>query len=94
MWGIGYERAQKCWADGIHTAAPSGAARDSWIKQVLTIAGLNTVNELRGVPSIGETLAPSARKEYDAQPILRSESEGHKDAGARPSAAGSTRFWI
>lgn len=47
--------------------------RDSWIKQVLTTTGLNTVNELRGIPSIGETLAPSARKS-----MMRSQSFGQK----------------
>lgn len=73
VWGIGRRQAQKCWADGIHTALHLAQARDSWIKQVLTIAGLNTVNELRGIPSIGETLAPSARKS-----MMRSQSFGQK----------------
>lgn len=73
IWGIGRHQAKKCWADGITNALQLVNMRDSWIKQVLTIAGLNTVNELRGIPSIGETLAPTTRKS-----IVRSQSFGQK----------------
>lgn len=73
VWGMGRRQAQKCWADGIHTALQLVRARDTWIRQVLTIAGLNTVNELRGIPSVGETLSPTSRKS-----MLRSQSFGKK----------------
>lgn len=73
VWGIGPRQMQKCWADGIHTALQLTQARDAWIQQVLTIAGLNTVNELRGIPSVGEGLAPVSRKS-----IARSQSFGKK----------------
>ena len=73
VWGIGSRQARKCWADGIHTALQLVRASDAWIRKVLTVAGLNTANELRGIPSIGEGLAPLVRKS-----MARSQSFGQK----------------
>lgn len=73
VWGIGTRQARKCWADGIHTALQLVRASDAWIRKVLTVAGLNTVNELRGIPSIGEGLSPVVRKS-----MARSQSFGKK----------------
>ncbi|MDX1546316.1 MAG: Y-family DNA polymerase [Rhodothermales bacterium] len=49
VWGIGPRRTRLLNAHGIHTALDLREARDAWVKKALTITGLRTVYELRGI---------------------------------------------
>ncbi len=59
VWGIGRNFAIKLERIGIKTALDLKNADDNWIKKNLTVTGLNTVFELRGIPSVVEdSLSP------------------------------------
>ena len=49
VWGIGPQYTKRLLARGIETARQLRDARDAWVKKHLTIVGLRTVYELRGV---------------------------------------------
>ena len=49
IWGIGRRLSVYLNAHGIYTAYQLTQANDLWIKKHMTIAGLNTVRELRGI---------------------------------------------
>ena len=49
VWGIGPQYTKRLLARGIETALQLRDARDAWVKKHLTIVGLRTVYELRGV---------------------------------------------
>lgn len=50
LWGIGSRYAGLLRRNGIHTAAQFRDAPDDWIRQHLTVNGLRTAYELRGLP--------------------------------------------
>jgi DNA polymerase V len=52
VWGIGPERAVLLKKNGITSAIQLRDADDRWIRRNLTLAGLRTVNELRGISSL------------------------------------------
>ena len=52
IWGIGRQYAAHLKKQGIHTALELIQYDDTWIKKQLTVAGLRTVMELRGIPCI------------------------------------------
>lgn len=62
VWGIGRRQARKLRAQAIHTALDLKRADDIWLRRVLTITGWHTSLELRGIPCIGESDTPVARK--------------------------------
>jgi len=62
VWGIGSRRAVLLRQHGINTALELRNAPDKWILQNLTITGLRTVWELRGVSCIPMELAPTPKK--------------------------------
>ena len=62
IWGIGRRYAERLKKQGVHTALALIQCNDTWIKKQLTIAGLRTVMELRGVPCISLEEAPPAKK--------------------------------
>jgi DNA polymerase V len=49
VWGIGPARAKLLLSRGIETARQLRDAPDAWVRQRLTIVGLRTVYELRGI---------------------------------------------
>ncbi len=49
VWGIGPQYTRRLLARGIETARQLRDAHDAWVKKHLTIVGLRTVYELRGV---------------------------------------------
>lgn len=53
IWGIGRRYAQKLYRNGIYNAWQLSQAKDSWVQKQLTINGLRTVMELRGIPCSG-----------------------------------------
>lgn len=62
IWGIGRQRGALLHAHGIHTAQDLKNAGDRWIRKNLSVMGLRTAYELRGVPCIPLELVPPARK--------------------------------
>jgi DNA polymerase V len=52
IWGIGRRHAARLKKQGIHTASELKNRADTWIKKQLTVTGLRTVMELRGIPCI------------------------------------------
>jgi len=62
VWGIGRNYSKLLQKYGIDTALKLKNADDVWIKKKLTICGLKTVGELRGIPSIKFDDAPASRK--------------------------------
>lgn len=52
IWGIGRKLTEKLNMVNVMTAEDLMLKDDSWIKKHLTISGLKTVYELRGIPSI------------------------------------------
>ncbi len=54
IWGIGRRQAQKLQQYGIMNAAQLRDKDDAWIRQKLTVTGLRTVMELRGIPCIDD----------------------------------------
>jgi len=62
VWGIGSCRRKLLNAHGIHTARELRDANKKWIQQRLTITGLRTVYELRGVSCLPLEDAQPAKK--------------------------------
>jgi DNA polymerase V len=62
IWGIGFKYSKLLNQHGIRTALQLKNADDSWIKKKMTITGLRTVMELRGIPCIGLDDVPASKK--------------------------------
>lgn len=62
VWGIGRHTLPKLERFAIHTVYDLKKADDVWVKSRLTITGLRTVMELRGIPCIDEDNAPVPRR--------------------------------
>jgi DNA polymerase V len=62
VWGIGPERTAFLNRHGIETALQLRDASDQWIKKHLTMTGLRTVLELRGISCIPLEEAPPPKK--------------------------------
>lgn len=73
VWGVGRQYAQLLNSRGIKTALQLKEADTKWIKKHMTVVGLKTVTELRGVPCIPLENAPPPK-----QSIICSRSFGTK----------------
>lgn len=62
VWGIGSASVQKLAAKGIDTAHGFRALPDAWIRSAMTVTGLRTAYELRGVSCIPLEVVPPDRK--------------------------------
>jgi len=62
IWGIGRRHAARLEQRGIHTALALRNCDDTWIRKQLTVTGLRTTMELRGIPCISLEKAPPAKK--------------------------------
>lgn len=62
IWGIGRQRGLFLRANGIFTAEDLRHCNDRWAKKHLSIMGLRTVQELRGIPCIPIEFAPAQKK--------------------------------
>lgn len=62
VWGIGRQYTKKLNSQGIFSARDLKYANDNWIRKQLTVMGLRTVWELRGIPCIPIEDAPAAKK--------------------------------
>jgi DNA polymerase V len=72
IWGIGSQNKKKLNRRGIYTALHLKNADDTWVRKELTVTGLRTVWELRGIPCIPLEEAPPSKKS-----IVTSKSFGH-----------------
>lgn len=95
VWGVGRRYSEKLARHGINTARELRDAADWWIRKYLTVVGLRTVWELRGIKCIGLELAPPAK-----QSIICSRSFGRgiaalvelKEAVATHAARGAEKL--
>lgn len=71
IWGIGRKLSEFLGTVGIVTVSQLVACDDEWIKKALTISGLKTVRELRGIPCISFEDVRKAK-----QSIISSKSFG------------------
>ncbi len=71
VWGVGGRYEKMLNDNGIHSVRQLRDAPDKWVKKRMTIAGLRTVMELRGIPCLSLDEVPSVRKE-----IISSRSFG------------------
>ncbi len=76
VWGIGRRYADRMKKWGIHTALELTRCDDTWIRKQLTVTGLRTVMELRGVPCISLEETVPAKKSITTsrsfgQPVQR-----------------------
>ncbi|MGV1100198.1 Y-family DNA polymerase [Thiovibrio sp. JS02] len=62
VWGIGHRQAGRLTACGVRTACDLRDCQDGWLRKTLTITGLRTAMELRGVSCLPLSLAPPAKK--------------------------------
>lgn len=62
VWGIGSQYTAFLRRHGIYNAKQLQAAPEKWIKKHLTIMGLRTVRELRGIPCFPLEEVPPAKK--------------------------------
>ncbi|MCL1985549.1 MAG: Y-family DNA polymerase, partial [Betaproteobacteria bacterium] len=62
IWGIGWRSAEKLRLRSIGTAKDLRDADESIVKKLLSITGLKTAMELRGIPCIKHSEAPAPRR--------------------------------
>jgi DNA polymerase V len=62
VWGVGHQYRNLLQRNGIRTARELRDAPDKWVQRNMTITGLRTVWELRGVPCIPLDELPAAKK--------------------------------
>ena len=62
IWGIGRQHTKKLNTQKIVTARDLKYADDGWIRKHLTVTGLRTVWELRGIPCVSLDKAPAPKK--------------------------------
>ena len=53
IWGIGRQSVRKLKAEGVEKAFDFVQMPESWVRKNMTITGLNTQRDLKGIPSIG-----------------------------------------
>ncbi|PKN23385.1 MAG: SOS mutagenesis and repair protein UmuC [Deltaproteobacteria bacterium HGW-Deltaproteobacteria-3] len=62
VWGIGQRQTQKLFACGIRTALDLKNGNDTWLRKHLTVTGLRTAMELRGISCLPLEESPPSRK--------------------------------
>jgi DNA polymerase V len=62
VWGIGRRHAARLAAYGVRTALDLKGCEDEWLRKKLTITGLRTAMELRGVSCLSFEQLPPAKK--------------------------------
>lgn len=73
IWGVGRKYAKKLMLNRITNARQLKYAKDVWVKKHMTIVGLRTVHELRGIPCLTIVTQPQ-----DKQSIAHTRSFGKK----------------
>ncbi|GAC1593673.1 MAG: Y-family DNA polymerase [Ginsengibacter sp.] len=62
VWGIGGQHAKKLSLAGVKTAFDFVNLSDDYVRKEMSVIGLRTLHELRGVPSVEWTFSPPAKK--------------------------------
>ncbi|MBU1248785.1 MAG: Y-family DNA polymerase [Proteobacteria bacterium] len=62
VWGIGRRSVNKLGRHGVKTALDFARLPDDWLKKKMTVTGLMTAMELRGIPCFELELAPPSSK--------------------------------
>lgn len=62
LWGVGRQYSKLLYSNGIYNALQLSQADDKWIKKKMTVMGLRTALELRGMPCIDYEYTPPAKK--------------------------------
>lgn len=62
VWGIGRRYAERLAGLGVHTAAQFRELPDAWLRQHMTVVGLRTAHELRGISCIPLEEVPPLQK--------------------------------
>lgn len=75
VWGIGPRYGELLRGSGIMTALALRDAADSWVRQHLTVVGLRTVHELRGIACLDLEIVPAARKSVTVSRSFGTEVE-------------------
>ena len=63
VWGIGFQYAKMLHKHGIHSAYDLTQTTERWVKKRMTVVGLRTMKELKGISSIDLELDIIPRKE-------------------------------
>jgi DNA polymerase V len=82
VWGIGSRYNRFLNAHGINTALHLRDAPDEWVREHLTVVGLRTVHELRGIPCLPLELVRPARKTIVVSRSFGENVETLKDLSA------------
>ncbi len=82
VWNIGPARAEFLQRNRITSALQLQAANDGWIRQHLTVVGLRTVHELRGVVCYPINPAPPVRKQATCSRAFGKATESLADVRA------------
>ncbi|MCJ2165526.1 MULTISPECIES: Y-family DNA polymerase [unclassified Pseudodesulfovibrio] len=72
IWGIGPRHAKRLRKMGVDNALKFRGLKRDWVQKKMTVAGLHTLLELRGLPCLGLTDGPASKKT-----IVSSRSFGH-----------------
>ncbi|MGE4194184.1 MAG: Y-family DNA polymerase [Pseudodesulfovibrio sp.] len=72
VWGIGPKHAKRLRAMGVANALQFRELDRDWVQKKMTVTGLHTLLELRGLPCIGFSAGPQ-----DKKTIVSSRSFGH-----------------
>jgi DNA polymerase V len=62
VWGVGPRYTEMLRRRGIETALDLRDAPDDWVRERMTVVGLRTVTELRGIPCIPLEITPPNKK--------------------------------
>lgn len=73
VWGVGRQYTKKLQRNRITNARQLKYAKDVWVKKNMTIVGLRTVHELRGIPCLNIVTQPPSK-----QSIAHTRSFGKK----------------
>ena len=86
IWGIGWRNSEKLNRQGIRTALDLKNSDDEWIRGHLTVVGLRTVMELRGIPCIPIDHEPAPRKSVVCSRSFRKPVSSLTDLGEAVSS--------
>ena len=62
IWGVGWQYSKMLKRNGIYNAYQLRGVHDAWAQKKMTVMGLNTVRELRGIPCFEIEDAPPPKK--------------------------------
>lgn len=63
VWGVGHRYARFLEKCGVATALDLSRCDDVWVRKHMSVVGLRTVRELRGIPSIAMEQSPPAKQQ-------------------------------